>query len=104
MHSEYSSGASTNCVLLLDVKPDNILVDWALDEQGKPPVKRAALGGFDIALKLESGSPLRAKHAVGNVMWQSPKGQTGKGVAKPSDVYSFGLVVCKLGSRVDHSF
>ena len=104
MHSEYALRASTNCVLLLDVKPDNILVDWALDEQGKPLVKRAALGDFDIALKLEGGRPLRAEHAVGNVMWRSPEGQTGKGVARPSDVYSFGLVVRKLGSRVDHSF
>ncbi|CAN8104130.1 unnamed protein product [Discula destructiva] len=25
-------------------------------------------------------------------MWRSPEGQSGKGVAKPSDIYSFGLV------------
>lgn len=51
-----------------------------------------ALGDFDIALKLKGEKPLRAPHAVGNVFWRSPEGQTGKGVAKPSDVFSFGLV------------
>jgi serine/threonine protein kinase len=52
-----------------------------------------ALGDFDLALKLEDERPLCAPHAVGNVMWRSPEGQSGKGVAKPSDIYSFGLVV-----------
>jgi len=78
------------------VKPDNILVDWTSDEQGKPVIKRVALGDFDIALKLKGEKPLRAPHAVGNVFWRSPEGQTGKGVAKPSDMFSFGLVVSEL--------
>lgn len=76
-----------------DVKPDNILVDWAYDDQGQPKVDKVALGDFDLALKLVDERPLRAPHAVGNVMWRSPEGQSGKGVAKASDVYSLGLVV-----------
>lgn len=52
-----------------------------------------ALGDFDIAQKLVDEQPLRAPHAVGNVMWRSPEGQSGKGVAKASDIYSLGLVV-----------
>ena len=52
-----------------------------------------ALGDFDIALKLDDGRPLRGPHAIGNVLWRSPEGQTGKGVAKASDVYSLALVV-----------
>lgn len=75
------------------MKPDNILVDWAYDSQGKPKVEKVALGDFDIALKLVDEQPLRAPHAVGNVMWRSPEGQSGKGVAKASDIYSLALVV-----------
>lgn len=79
--------------LFIDVKPDNILVDWTYDEQGNHKVDKVALGDFDLALKLINEQPLRAPYAVGNAMWRSPEGQSGKGVAKPSDVYSFGLVV-----------
>ncbi|AEO58481.1 kinase-like protein [Thermothelomyces thermophilus ATCC 42464] len=75
-----------------DVKPDNILVDWACDEDGNKTVTKAALGDFDIALKLEGAKPLYGPHAVGNAMWRSPEAQTGRGVTKASDVFSFGLV------------
>lgn len=75
------------------MKPDNILVDWACDQDGNKTVTKAALGDFDIALKLEDGKPLYGPHAVGNAMWRSPEAQTGRGVTKASDVFSFGLVV-----------
>lgn len=29
-------------------------------------------------------------------MWRSPEGQKGKGIGKPSDVFSFGLFVSEL--------
>lgn len=35
-------------------------------------------------------------HRMGNVMWRSPEGQIGKGVGKPSEVFSFGLVVSQF--------
>lgn len=78
---------------LLDIKPDNILVDWANDEEGRPVVQKVALGDFDLALKLIYNEPLRSSYVVGNVMWRSPGGQSGKGIAKASDVFSLGLVV-----------
>lgn len=77
------------------MKPDNILVDWRLNEQGELKVDKVNLGDFDLALKLIDNQPLRAPHAVGNVMWRSPEGQSGKGVAKASDIYSLGLVVSR---------
>lgn len=80
------------------MKPDNILVDWEYDELGQPKVEKVALGDCDLALKLVDERPLRAPHAVGNVMWRGPEGQSGKGVAKASDIYSLGLVVsCARG-------
>lgn len=82
------------------MKPDNILVDWRLNEQGELKVEKVNLGDFDLALKLIDNQPLRAPHAVGNVMWRSPEGQSGKGVAKASDIYSLGLVVSRSPKKI----
>ena len=83
----------TNQSDLADVKPDNILVSWTCDKQGNKTVTDVALGDFDIAFKSEGGEPRHTPYAIGNVMWRSPEGQTGKGVTKASDIFSFGLVV-----------
>ncbi|KAL6707652.1 hypothetical protein ACN47E_004002 [Coniothyrium glycines] len=76
----------------LDVKPDNILVNWTSDDSGKQTVTNVALGDFDIAFKSKGDKARDAPHAVGNAMWRSPEGQTGRGVTKASDIFSFGLV------------
>lgn len=96
-HNCASMNLIADSAVLKDVKPDNILVDWVYDSQGVPKVEKVALGDFDIALKLVDEQPLRAPHAVGNVMRRSPEGQSGKGVAKASDIYSLGLVVSNSG-------
>ncbi|KAI1756106.1 kinase-like domain-containing protein [Xylaria castorea] len=71
----------------IDIKPDNILVNLTCDN-----VTNVALGDFDIACKLEDGNVFQTPHAIGNAMWRSPEGQTGTGVTKASDMFSFGLV------------
>ncbi|KAI0009492.1 kinase-like domain-containing protein [Xylariaceae sp. FL0662B] len=76
----------------IDVKPDNILVNWTCDREGNKTVTDVALGDFDIAFKLEGGGRLQTPYALGNVMWRSPEGQTGRGVTRALDVFSFGLV------------
>lgn len=53
-----------------------------------------ALGDEDCALKLEGQKLLNQR--MGNVMWRSPEGQLGKGVGKPSEVFSFALLVSQL--------
>jgi len=87
------------------VKPDNILVDWTCDKDGAKVVTDVALGDFDIAFKLEDGKLLQTPYAIGNAMWRSPEGQTGRGVTKASDMFSFGLVVGfePAWRRVSHS-
>lgn len=93
-HSRYCFSKSlNNHAVLIDLKPDNILVNWTCDEQGNQVVTDAVLGDFDIAFKSEGGEPLQTPYAIGNAMWRSPEGQTGIGVTKASDVFSFGLVV-----------
>ena len=81
---------------LADVKPDNVLVNWDCDEEGNTMVTDAALGDFDIAFKSKNGKSRESPYAIGNAMWRSPEGQTGKGVTKASDMFSFGLVVGEL--------
>lgn len=75
------------------MKPDNVLVNWACGDEGNKIVTDAALGDFDIAFKSEAGAPRQTPYAIGNAMWRSPEGQTGRGVTKASDIFSFGLVV-----------
>jgi serine/threonine protein kinase len=74
-----------------DVKPNNIFLNWYVDEKDQFQLGKVALGDMDCALKLQGQKLLNQK--VGNVMWRSPEGQLGKGVGKPSEVFSFALLV-----------
>ncbi|ETI26444.1 hypothetical protein G647_03221 [Cladophialophora carrionii CBS 160.54] len=74
----------------LDTKPDNAMIDWNVDENGRFIVERVAWADLDCALQLMGEQLL--DHRIGNVMWRSPEGQTGKGIGKPSEVFSFGLI------------
>lgn len=78
---------------MADIKPDNILVNWTCNKNGAETVTDVALGDFDISFKFERGALLQTRHAIGNAMWRSPEGQTGRGVTNASDIFSFGLVV-----------
>jgi serine/threonine protein kinase len=77
--------------LSLDVKPNNVFVNWHVDEKDEFHLEKVALGDMDCALKLKGGMLLN--RMVGNVMWRSPEGQLGKGIGKPSEVFSFALLV-----------
>jgi serine/threonine protein kinase len=78
---------------LADIKPDNVLVNLDRDKEGYKIVSNAALGDFDFAFKCENAKPCSTPYAIGNAMWRSPEGQTGRGVTKATEIYSFGLVV-----------
>lgn len=77
------------------MKPDNVFVNWSLDEQGQIKPERVALGDLDCSLQLEDGDLLRIPNGgmIGNVMWCRPEQLTGQGIGKPSDVFAFGLIV-----------
>ncbi|EXJ56528.1 hypothetical protein A1O7_06872 [Cladophialophora yegresii CBS 114405] len=66
------------------------MIDWDVDENGRFIVERVAWADLDCALQLKGHRLL--DHSIGNVMWRSPEGQTGNGIGKPSEVFSFGLV------------
>ncbi|CAK7275440.1 hypothetical protein SEPCBS119000_006695, partial [Sporothrix epigloea] len=76
----------------INIKPDSILVSWICDEEGRKTITDVALGDFDIAYKPERGEPHQTPFPIGNVIWRSPEGQTGRGVTMASDMYSYGLL------------
>lgn len=88
-------GFSTNRISRLDVKPDNVMLDYRRDEDGQITPERVVLSDLDCALKLKGDKLLRLPDGakIRNVMWRSPEAQTGQGIGKASDVFSYGLVV-----------
>jgi serine/threonine protein kinase len=77
--------------LAIDIKPDNIFLNWYVDSSNEFHLGKVVLGDIDCALKLKGRKLLNYK--IGNVMWRSPEGQLGRGVGKPSEVFSFALLV-----------
>jgi serine/threonine protein kinase len=75
----------------IDVKPDNVFLNWYVDSSDGFQLGKVVLGDMDCALKLKGEKLLNCK--IGNVMWRSPEGQLGRGVGKPSEVFSFALLV-----------
>ena len=73
------------------MKPNNVFLNWHVDEKDQFQLEKVALGDMDCALKLEGQKFLN--HRMGNVMWRSSEGQLGKSVGIPSEVFSFGLLV-----------
>lgn len=74
------------------------MVDYTCDQAGQLRPERVVLGDLDCSLKLKGNKLLRLPDGIkiGNVMWRSPEAQTGQGIGKPSDVFSYGLVVSEL--------
>jgi hypothetical protein len=74
------------------------MVDWSSDVQGQVLIERVALINLDISFKLSGDGELGVPETqeVGNLMWRSPEALSlcaGQGIGKPSDAFSFGLVV-----------
>ncbi|CAE7175083.1 hypothetical protein CFE70_005269 [Pyrenophora teres f. teres 0-1] len=74
----------------LNVKPDNVFLNWHVDKDEVFHLGKVVLGDMDCALKLKGERLL--SHRIGNVMWRSPEGQLGRRVGKHSEIFSFGLV------------
>lgn len=70
------------------------MLNWCFDKDGQYRIGPVVLTDLDCALKLQGEKLLN--HRMGNVMWRSPEGQMGKGIGKPSEVFSFGLLVSEL--------
>ena len=89
--------ANCSLPLYLDLKPDNILLNWG-DSKDGPTVTRVIVSDLDSALDLKGAWSVRPKEGYkhvqfGNVRWRAPEMQTGLGIGLFSDVFSYALVV-----------
>lgn len=78
--------------MYLDIKPNNILVDYAEKPDGTIDVKRVQLGDLEMGSIVPEGLNVRGAR-LGNPMWRSPESYAAARQNLPSDMFSFGLVV-----------
>jgi serine/threonine protein kinase len=74
-----------------DIKPNNILVDWD-ENDGNITIRQVQIADIEDAAYVPDDSVIVGRQ-VGNWMWQSPEAHASGGVHKPSDMFSFGIVV-----------
>jgi len=85
----------TNSLLMWlysDIKPDNILVDYHYDSH-EIVIDQVKISDFENAAYLPKGRCIKGM-LPGNNDWRSPEGHFKGELNKPSDIFSFGIVVC----------
>lgn len=73
------------------MKPNNILVQWRQGSHGIV-IDEVRLGDLEDSTYVAPGSNIRGR-PVGNQNWRSPEAHAEGLVNKPSDMFSFGIVV-----------
>lgn len=85
---------------MVDIKPDNIKVDYQHDDQGII-ITKTQLTDLENAAYIPNDRYLKGV-LMGNEDWHSPEAASRSKLGKPSDMYSFGLVVCSRPSTQSH--
>lgn len=67
------------------------MIDWE-ENSGGINVMQVQLADLEDAGHVPPGFEIRGRQ-VGNFMWRSPEAHAESGVEKPSDMFSFGVVV-----------
>jgi serine/threonine protein kinase len=70
-----------------DLKPGNVLLDES---------NRAAITDFDVSIVLLEDVPTEMTRAVGTGFYTSPENLAGRPYGRPTDVYSFGILLWEL--------
>jgi serine/threonine protein kinase len=74
-----------------DIKANNIMVDW--DElDGHTTIQQVQIADIEDAAYVPDNCAIVGGQ-VGNWMWRSPEAHASAQVHKPSDIFSFGIVV-----------
>lgn len=81
-----------------DIKPNNILVDW-IETDGNPTVRQVQIADIDEAAYVPDDCAIVGR-PVRNWMWRSPEAHASGQVHKPSDIFSFGVVVSFLPPKI----
>lgn len=84
-------GILENNLIFIDIKADNVFIDWQ-NQNDEICVDNVQLGDLEHAAHIPPGCAMIGKQA-GNRMWRSPEAHARGPVNKPSDVFSFALVV-----------
>ena len=74
-----------------DIKANNILVDWD-ETDGNTTIHQVQIADIEDAAYVPDHSAIVGRQ-VGNWMWRSPEAHASGLVHKPSDIFSFGVVV-----------
>lgn len=74
-----------------DIKANNIMVDWDTAD-GNTTVRQVLIADIEDAAYVPDHSAIVGRQ-VGNWMWRSPEAHASGHVHKPSDIFSFGVVV-----------
>jgi serine/threonine protein kinase len=74
-----------------DIKPNNIMVDWD-ENDGNITIRQVQIADIEDAAYVPDDSVIVGRQ-VGNWMWRSPEAHASSRVHKPSDIFSFGVVV-----------
>jgi hypothetical protein len=69
------------------------LVEWKVDYHGMV-IEQVQLADIEDAAYVPPGYDIVGKQ-VGNWMWRSPEGHARGRINKPSDIFSFGVVVSR---------
>jgi serine/threonine protein kinase len=78
----------------LDIKPDNILVQLEQNEAGAE-IREVRLADLEDSAHVPPGKALRGAQ-LGIWMWRSPESHAMGPIEKPSDMFSFGIVVSQF--------
>lgn len=82
--------------LASDVKPDNILIQMEQDE-AEAEIRQVRLADLEDSAHVPPGKVLRGAQ-LGNWMWRSPESHAMGPIEKPSDMFSFGIVVSSFSA------
>ncbi|KAJ5578368.1 uncharacterized protein N7459_007332 [Penicillium hispanicum] len=78
-------------IVHLDVKPDNIMVDWHVNADEEVLIERVQVTDLENAACLPRGRCIKGM-AAGNDNWRSPEAHLRGELNKPTDLFSFGVV------------
>lgn len=76
---------------MIDIKPNNIFVQWR-QANHRIIIDEVRLGDLEDSAYVPPGSNIRGRQ-MGNQNWRSPKAHAEGRINKPSDMFSFGIVV-----------
>lgn len=84
-------------IVPLDVKPDNIVVECRSIQDGVTASDAVEITDLENAVWLKPGKNIQGILA-GNDNWRSPEAHLRAKLNKPTDLFSFGAMVCSVDS------